>query len=82
MMINPDEILPLTQPLTRNACQSWIDRLEAEMKETKALRLAMVEIMAEVIYLRSCHDYGYTHAKWSANENKEIWIGYAVEALK
>ncbi len=48
-------------------------------KEIDWLREALVEAEAELIYLRR---HGKDGARWEANDSKDVWRGFAREALK
>ena len=53
--------------------------LEKQDAEIERLREALVEAEAELIYLRR---HGKDGARWEANDSKDVWRGFAREALK
>ena len=52
---------------------------EKQDAEIERLREALVEAEAELIYLRR---HGKDGARWEANDSKDVWRGFAREALK
>ena len=56
-----------------------LNRLAEVEAENERLREMLVEAEAELIYLRR---HGKDGARWEANDSKDVWRGFAREALK
>ena len=53
-----------------------------QARELAAKDARIAECTAELLYLRYCHDAGYSGAKWAANDEKDLWRDKARAALK